>query len=136
MNEREAQLFILHKEEARLEVAQAAAMLDPNSATKRTDIDDEILAIGEEIRKLKGNPGISLGPASHWSTKDAQSTHTDETAHTYPILDSNRSEIGHVHLHHSRWQFKFFGRDDAPVVGYNTKDEAFIGAICCISPLP
>jgi hypothetical protein len=135
MNPREAQLFILHSEKARLETSQAQAMLDPNTTTKRTDIDDEILAIGEDIKKLKGNPGIFLGQASHWSTKNGLAIQTEETADTYPIMDADNKQIGHVHRNYGRWYIKIFGRDDVPMVGYNNKDEAFIGAICWLSPL-
>jgi hypothetical protein len=134
MNSREAQLFILHSEKGRLEAFQAKAMLDPNTTTKRTDIDEEILRIGEEIRQLNGNADLTLGPASHWLTKEGQSVHTEETAHTYPLLDATK-QIGHVQHLHRKWFFKIFGRDDIPVTGYNTKEEALAGASCWAAPI-
>lgn len=134
MNDRETKLSVLHRQKARLEVFQAKAMLDPNTTTKRTDIDDEILRMGDEIRELKGNPDLSLGPASHWSTKEGEIAHSEETGHTYPLLDAE-NQIGHIQQRYGRWFFKIFGRDDVPATSYDTKEEALVGASSWTQPI-
>lgn len=77
----------------------------------------------------KSNPGIFLGPASCWPTKNAQVVHYDETAGTYPIRDADNRQIGHVQRNgNGKWAFRIFGRADIPVSSYNSKEEALDGA--------
>jgi hypothetical protein len=131
MNSREAQISVLGSEKARLEVFQARAMLNPATTMKRTDIDDEILVLGEEIKKLNGNPGIFLAPASHWSIKNGQVVHSDETAIAYPLRDAFNQQIGNVRRQgNGKWIFELFGKSDIPASFYNTKEEALAGARC------
>jgi len=67
--------------------------------------------------------------ASAWSTKDGEIAHSEATAHTYSIKDSDNKVVGLVTRHHGKWKLKLVEKKNLPESLYDSKEEALAGAI-------
>ena len=89
---------------------------------------------------MVSNRGVHLflGPASHWSpNKNGDRVHSEETAHTFPIRDTDNKQIGNVtkvtRSGRDKWTFKIFDKEGLSVSLYDAKEDALAGAVALLT---
>ena len=67
--------------------------------------------------------------ASAWSTLRGEVAHSEATAHTYSIKDSDNKVVALVTRHQGRWKLKLVEKKNVPESLYDSKEEALARAI-------